>query len=211
MKKMLFLACMALTLAACEKDPDMNRLDADLVVYTDHDNNAAFDGYKTYFLPDSILEAGGYKASYWKDENAKALVDAVAQQMDSRGYTRLTDPEKKDQADVGVQLSYVAQTNHVVSYPSYGGWWDYGFWGPWWGGWYYPYPLSYSYDTQTMLIEMVDLTKKDTSEVKKQDIPVVWYVSMSGFMYGNGRVNQQLLLDGVNQDFEQSPYIQSNK
>ena len=43
--------------------------------------------------------------------------------MDSRGYTRLTDPEKKDQADVGVQLSYVAQTNHVVSYPSYGGWW----------------------------------------------------------------------------------------
>lgn len=211
MKKMLFLACMALTLAACEKDPDMNRLDADLVVYTDHDNNAAFDGYKTYFLPDSILEAGGYKASYWKDENAKALVDAVAQQMDSRGYTRLTDPEKKDQADVGVQLSYVAQTNHVVSYPSYGGWWDYGFWGPWWGGWYYPYPVSYSYDTQTMLIEMVDLTKKDTSEVKKQDIPVVWYVSMSGFMYGNGRVNRQLLLDGVNQAFEQSPYIQSNK
>lgn len=211
MKKMLFLACMALTLAACEKDPDMNQLDADLVVYTDHDNNAAFDGYKTYFLPDSILEAGGYKASYWKDENAKALVDAVAQQMDSRGYTRLTDPEKKDQADVGVQLSYVAQTNHVVPYPSYGGWWDYGFWGPWWGGWYYPYPVSYSYDTQTMLIEMVDLTKKDTSEVKKQDIPVVWYVSMSGFMYGNGRVNQQLLLDGVNQAFEQSPYIQSNK
>ena len=50
MKKMLFLACMALTLAACEKDPDMNQLDADLVVYTDHDNNAAFDGYKTYFL-----------------------------------------------------------------------------------------------------------------------------------------------------------------
>ena len=97
MKKMLFLACMALTLAACEKDPDMNQLDADLVVYTDHDNNAAFDGYKTYFLPDSILEAGGYKASYWKDENAKALVDAVAQQMDGRGYTRLTDPEKKDQ------------------------------------------------------------------------------------------------------------------
>ena len=32
MKKMLFLACMALTLAACEKDPDMNQLDADLVV-----------------------------------------------------------------------------------------------------------------------------------------------------------------------------------
>lgn len=211
MKKILFLACMAVVMAACEKDPDMEKLDTNLVVYTDHDNNVSFDGYKTYFLPDSILEAGGYKASYWKDENAKAIIDAVALQMDSRGYTRVTDPEKKDEVDVGVQLSYVAQTNHVISYTPYGGWWDYGFWGPWWGGWYYPYPVTYSYDTQTMLLEMVDLTKKDTSETKKQDIPVVWYVSMSGFMYGNGRVNQQLLLDAVDQAFDQSPYIQSNK
>ena len=205
MKKMLFLACMALTLAACEKDPDMNQLDADLVVYTDHDNNAAFDGYKTYFLPDSILEAGGYKASYWKDENAKALVDAVAQQMDSRGYTRLTDPEKKDQADVGVQLSYVAQTNHVVSYPSYGGWWDYGFWGPW-SGWYYPYPVSYSYNTNTLVMEMVDLTADEDGTQK--NLPVVWYASASGFQY-SGQFNQMMLQNSVVQAFEQSPYIKS--
>ena len=205
MKKMLFLACMALTLAACEKDPDMNQLDADLVVYTDHDNNAAFDGYKTYFLPDSILEAGGYKASYWKDENAKALVDAVAQQMDSRGYTRLTDPEKKDQADVGVQLSYVAQTNHVVSYPSYGGWWDYGFWGPW-SGWYYPYPVSYSYNTNTLVMEMLDLTADEDGTQK--NLPVVWYASASGFQY-SGQFNQMMLQNSVVQAFEQSPYIKS--
>ena len=73
MRKMLFFACLLLGLSACEKDPDMNQLDADLVVYTDYDKDADFGGYKTYFLPDSILEAGGHRATYWKDENAKPM------------------------------------------------------------------------------------------------------------------------------------------
>ena len=78
MRKMLFFACLLLGLSACEKDPDMNQLDADLVVYTDYDKDADFGGYKTYFLPDSILEAGGHRATYWKDENAKAIINKVA-------------------------------------------------------------------------------------------------------------------------------------
>ena len=49
MRKMLFFACLLLGLSACEKDPDMNQLDADLVVYTDYDKDADFGGYKTYF------------------------------------------------------------------------------------------------------------------------------------------------------------------
>ena len=62
MRKMLFFACLLLGLSACEKDPDMNQLDADLVVYTDYYKDADFGGYKTYFLPESILEAGGHRA-----------------------------------------------------------------------------------------------------------------------------------------------------
>ena len=27
----------------------------------------------------------------------------------------------------------------------------------WGGGWYYPYPVTYSYDTGTLIMEMVDL------------------------------------------------------
>ena len=76
MRKMLFFACLLLGLSACEKDPDMNQLDADLVVYTDYDKDADFGSYKTYFLPDSILEVGGYRATYWKDENAKAIINS---------------------------------------------------------------------------------------------------------------------------------------
>ena len=108
MRKMLFFACLLLGLSACEKDPDMNQLDADLVVYTDYDKDADFGGYKTYFLPDSILEAGGHRATYWKDENAKAIINKVAAEMDARGYTRILDPEKKEEANVGLQLSGLA-------------------------------------------------------------------------------------------------------
>lgn len=94
MKKILFImACMTgVFMASCEKDPDMGELDADLVVYTDHDSNTDFSSFQTYFLPDSILEASGVHASYWKDENAKMIISAVESQMNRRGYERITDP-----------------------------------------------------------------------------------------------------------------------
>ena len=95
MKKILFImACMTgVFMASCEKDPDMGELDADLVVYTDHDSNTDFSSFQTYFLPDSILEASGVHASYWKDENAKMIISAVESQMNRRGYERITDPK----------------------------------------------------------------------------------------------------------------------
>lgn len=205
MKKMFLLACMALLVSACEKDPDVGDLEANLAVYTDYDNDVDFGAFKTYFLPDSILEAGSHHASYWKDENALAIISEVESQMESRGYTRITDPEKMDEANVGVQLSYISQTTHVVTGGYFGGWWDYSFWGPW-SGWYYPYPVSYSYDTNTLVMEMVDLTA--TGDDGTQKLPVVWYADASGFDFG-GRYNLHLLEEAVVQAFSQSPYIKS--
>ena len=126
MKKILLLICMAAAVASCEKDPDMGELDSDMVVYTDHDSQTDFGDFQTYFLPDSILEAGGHHASYWKDENAQQLINAVETQMNNRGYRRITDPEQKTDADLGVQLSYIAQTTNIIS----GGYWGGGH------GWY---------------------------------------------------------------------------
>ena len=193
MKKLLFFACLMFALASCEKDPDMSELDTDLTVYTDYDSSADFGSYKTYFLPDSILEAGGHKATYWKDENAMKIIKAVESQMNERGYTRLTDPEDKDNADLGIQLSYVDESYQVVSGGYFGGWWDYGYWGPWWGGWYYPYPVTYTYSTNTLVMEMVDLTGDNAS----------------GAQY-SGMYNLQLLVNSVEQAFKQSEYIQCN-
>ncbi|HJD09773.1 MAG TPA: DUF4136 domain-containing protein [Candidatus Phocaeicola caecigallinarum] len=213
MKKNLFMAfgiIALMSLAACEKDPDMGQLDSDLVVYTDHDNSVDFSKYVTYYLPDSILEAGDIHTSYWTDNNALAIVGEVENQMNRLGYQRITDPTQKGNADVGVQLSYVSQTNTVISGGYWGGWWDPFYWGAGWGGWYYPYPVSYSYDTQALILEMVDLTGQDADNNQRQ-IPVVWYASASGFQFGSNRVNMQLLLDGVDQAFSQSAYLSTNK
>lgn len=209
MKKILFLIGVALGAVACEKDPDMGKLDADLVVYTDHDTNVDFGRFQTYFLPDSILEAGGRHAVYWKDDNAKMIIRKVQENLEKRGYVREMNPDKKDEVDFGVQLSYVSQTN-VVTGGYFGGWWDFGFWGPWWGGWTYPFPVTYSYDTNTLVIEMVNLTQKNVEGKKTDKLPVIWYASASGYQY-SGRFNQELLLNSVSQAFEQSPYIKSVK
>ena len=167
---------MALTIAACEKDPDLGQLDSDMVVYTDYDNETDFSKFQTYFLPDSILEAGSHHATYWKDENAQKLIDAVVAEMNSRGYQRITDPEQKS-------------------------------WGPWWGGWYYPYTVNYSYDTNTLVMEMVDLSDGGEENAK---LPVVWYADASGYQY-NSNYDIRLMTEAIGQAFEQSPYIQSNK
>ncbi len=205
MKKLMILLGAVLMLTSCEQDPDFDKMDANLAVYTDHDKDVDLTKMKTYYLPDSILEAGGHKATYWNDENSKAIVDKVAANMDKRGYERITDPNKKDEADLGLQLTYVAKNTQVVTTGGFGGWWDYGFWGPWWGGWYYPYPVSYSYDTNSLIIEMVGLDEKNgqTGTKDSSSLPVVWYASASGFDYG-GRYNQRLLESAVNQAFMQS-------
>ena len=74
----------------------------------------------------------------------------------------------------------------------YGGWWDAGFWGPYWGGgWYYPYPVTYSYDTGTLIMEMVDL-RQPVDQSNQNKLPVIWHAYASGLLYGNSHFNLQL-------------------
>ena len=207
--KKLFLFALAVTalFSSCEKDPDLNKLSSDYAVYTNYDSNVQFNKFNSYYLPDSILVAGsGLKAQYWKDENAQKIINEVVTEMDARGYTRIDDKEK---ADIGLQLSYAQSTTQIIS-PGYGygyGWWGAGFWGPFWNDWYYPYPVSYSYDTGTFVAEMVDLTDKPTDGNKKVDLPVIWHAYASSLMYNNSRIYMQLTLRAVEQAFAQSSYI----
>ncbi len=211
MKKLLFLAVMMVFFASCEKDPDLNKLDSSFTVYTNYDDEAAFENYDTFYLPDSILLGGqGMRTSYWKDENAQKLIQTVANELTDRGYTRIDEREK---ASLGVQLSYAEQTTQITGWVNgmydgwYGGWWDLGFWGPYWGGWYYPYPVSYSYDTGTLIMELVDLTARPSSDDSKVDLPVIWQAYTTGLLSGSSHINMSLAQESVNQAFEQSPYI----
>ena len=60
MKKYYFLLLAATAIfSSCEKDPDLSKMDSDFTVYTQYDPEADFSTASTYFLPDSILTAGG--------------------------------------------------------------------------------------------------------------------------------------------------------
>ena len=40
---------------ACEKDPDLSKLDNEYLVFTNYDKQADFASFTTYYLPDSVM------------------------------------------------------------------------------------------------------------------------------------------------------------
>ena len=112
MKKYLFIGLMAVLATSCEKDPDLSKLDNNFTVYTNYDSKTNFNDFKTYCLPDSILLIGqGMKAEFWKDENAQEIIKQVADEMDTRGYTRVKVIKN---ANIGLQLSFTRQTTQII-------------------------------------------------------------------------------------------------
>jgi len=108
MKKLIPFLLAVFVFTACEKDADTDNLDNKFVVYTNYDKAANFKQFNTYYLPDSILIIGDKdKQEYWSDANAQKIIDTYVFNMDNRGYTRVTE---REEADLGLQLSYVKNT-----------------------------------------------------------------------------------------------------
>ena len=105
MKKLIPLLMLVVAFAACEKDPDMGKLDNKYLVYTNYDTKADFKAFQTYYLPDSILIIGDKKeATYWKDDNAQEILKAYADNMNSRGYLRVDIQTHRSQPRPASQL-----------------------------------------------------------------------------------------------------------
>lgn len=207
MKKLIPILLAALTLTACEKGADLDKLEPRYVVYTNHDAQTDFSTLSSYYLPDSILLIGqSAQPEYATGEEAQAILRAWADNMESRGFSRT---DRRAAATLGLQVSYV-ESNHHFTAVDWTGWgWDYPwYWGPgywgFWGGWYYPFVVSYSYQTGTYLAELVDLTAPQGED---KNLPVVWNAYLSGALTGSNRMDEQLAIDAVNEAFAQSPYL----
>lgn len=208
MKKLFLFLLTAVAITACQKEPDLSDLDDDYVVFTDYDRLADFGTFTTFYMPDSILLiTEKQEATYWTNSEVKYILEALEENMTGRGYTRI---EEKGTADMGLQISYIENTNYLVNYVNnywwygYPGYWGPGYWGPGWtGGWYYPYPVVYSYSIGSFLIELIDLTDADNS----RRLRIVWDSYMAGYLSGSSRVNRDLAIQAVDQAFVQSPYL----
>ena len=209
MKKEFLVAFMAaFTLASCEKDADTDKLDNKFVVYTNYDKSADFKLFNTYYLPDSILIIGDKdKEEYWNDTNAQKIIDTYVFNMDNRGFMRVTN---REEADLGLQISYIKNTYIYTDYGypewwwGYPGYWDVPYWGYWGGGWYYPYVVNYAYSTGSFLTELLNL---DAPQGQNEKLPILWTAYMSGILSGSTDVNVSLAKQAVSQAFSQSNYL----
>ncbi|MBB1284030.1 DUF4136 domain-containing protein [Flavisolibacter sp. BT320] len=204
----LMTAMTLLAFSSCTKDPMRNLTAEESRIYiTNRDNNANFNGYKTYSIPDSvyIIDNNNMVGGQASAADLDALA-AVRGAMESRGYVRVN---RNQSPDLGINVSrlYNTSTNLVDLgnyWGGYGGFYDPFYWG--YGGYGYGYPPAYAFveSTEAMLsVDLLDLKNAATNN----RINVVW----NGLIRGSGIFTSTALTTGVQALFEQSPYLRTNQ
>lgn len=208
MKKILFISAAVLLLAACHKEPYPQDSDNEYLVYTSPGKDVNFKNYKTFDIADSLLVIGEKdKPVYSQSQSALALIQAYRINMEKAGF--IYTPSNPD-ADLGVQLTYVIKTERYVKYYDdpywwldYPGYWPSGYWGNW-TGYYYPRPVVYTYTTNALLADIVNLTGEQDAG---KPLEVLWTSYIGGPASSSLQLDIQRLTSAVDQAFVQSPYL----
>jgi hypothetical protein len=206
------LGVLALALfAGCASAPDEADRSQSIVI-TKFAPGVDFAKYRTFYLRPEIrtVDDDG-ELTPVSPSKAQPFLDATERAIEARGFT----PANKDDADLGVEMLY---TEHVsTTYWCYS-WWDPYYWGypPYWG--YYPY---YGCDATMWQSNMLATSITDLSQGPSRPdvdgeaggggmnstedrVTGVWF---SG-VYGVSLTSKDAL-DGINQAFTQSPYLEA--
>lgn len=203
----LALACFLVPVAlGCNKEPLDNMTDEESRIYiTDYDSTVNFNNFKTFSVSDSVALIQNGKKEMQLNDADKAYIQAVKDQMESRGFSLVS---REATPDIGLTVNRIVSTaTGVISTGSY---WDY--YGSYWDPYYWGYPgygyyLPYSYAVYqiregAVSVDMVNL--KDADESKK--LEVVW----TGLIRGSGIYTAQIAASQVKALFDQSPYLNSS-
>jgi len=197
-----FVGCVLLAiLGGCYPKGPIYYSDSDLVA-TNYDNGFDYTAQSTYALPDSVVHVVDPDERDPDIDRTydQTILDRLESNMDARGYTRVDDPFEAD---------FILQP-YVWSATSTGIIYDYGYWDwyyPPYGGWYPYYPWGgyvYSYTYGTVLVDIVD---KEGIDLEEEFIPVVWTGALNGALSENVSDVRNRIRDGIDQCFEQSPYL----
>jgi hypothetical protein len=173
------------------------------LVYSNYDPAADFTAKQTYAIPDKIMKidddlvAGG-DPNFIKEPYATQVLDKINLNMINNGWTKVTKDQNPD-----VLLAPVAFELTTTVYYGYGGYWDWWYGG--WYGWYYPYPVTTSYSTGSLVVTMLDNKKENESPDGKK--PAVWNFIVNGLLEGGSANFANRVSKGVDQAFIQSPYL----
>ena len=210
MRKILFISAAVLLMAACQKEPYTSDNDNSYLVYTSPGKDVNFTQYKTFDMTDSLLVIGqGSKPKYVRNDAVKAILLDFRRNMEARGFVYTPDAEA---ADLGVQLTYVIKTERFVQYYSdpywwldYPGYWPSGYWGNW-NGYYMPRPVTYTYTTNALLTDIVNLTGE-----QKEGTPleILWTSYIGGPAGSTIQGDVTRMTEAIDQAFKQSEYLKN--
>lgn len=207
MKKILLFSAAVLVIAACHKEPYPQDGDNEYLVYTSPGKDVDFSKFKTFDIVDSLLVIGqGDKPVYSQSQNALALIQEYRTNMEGLGY--IYTPSNPD-ADLGIQLTYIIKTERYVKYYDNPYWWlDYpGYWPGYWGNWYgyyCPRPVTYTYTTNALLADMVNLAAEKDAD---KPLEILWTSYIGGPAGSSYQNDVDRMKRAIDQAFTQSPYL----
>jgi len=176
------------------------------VVITAYDNQFNFANVRTYAMPDVVFEIEGTDEVDHRFDNL--ILEEIEKNMNARGYVRELYPLQNG-ADV-VVIASIGKTDRTWVGGGWWGWWGgwpgWGYWpgyGPGWGVWY-PWPVMGTFSTGTLYIEMLDPNDHDDVE---QQLPGRWAGALNGLLSSSASTDAQRIASGINQLFDQSPYL----
>lgn len=208
MKKILLISAAVMLLAACHKEPYPQDGDNQYLVYTSPGKDVNFTQFQTFDIADSLLVIGqSDKPMYSQSNNALALIQAFRTNMEKRGF--IYTPSDPD-ADLGIQLTYVIKTERYVQYYDdpywwldYPGYWPSGYWGNW-TGFYYPRPVTYTYTTNALLTDIVNLTGEEEAG---KPLEILWTSYIGGPAGASLQGDIKRMEAAIDQAFVQSAYL----
>ena len=212
MKKILFVSVLAVLAFSCQKEPYSQDGDGEYLVYTSPAKDVTFSDFRTFDIADSVLVIGQTKKPYYsKSNNALALIQAYRTNMEKLGY--IYTPSNPD-ADLGIQVTYIIKTERYLQYYDnpywwldYPGYWPAGYWGNW-HGFYYPRPVVYTYTTNALLADIVNLTTEMSAD---KPLEVLWTSYVGGPAGSSYQNDVERMKAAIDQAFVQSPYLKPSQ
>lgn len=183
------------------------------VVATAHDSSKNFGAVQKYVLLDTVVHVVIDSSNMIEigREFDDLIIDQIEENLQALGWTGVRfspgdTPPTPTADEVAVLVSATASRSTTIWYP----------WNPWWG-WYpgwgwgcvtcwpgYGYPVVTQTDAGTLAMNMIETLTTAPNDT----VPVVWIGALRGVLSSSGAASR--LTNGINQAFNQSPYLKGN-
>jgi hypothetical protein len=200
------LLLVAVVYGACTPGSEITAAESD-VVATLYSSSFDFGSVKRYAMPDSIFrlvdEENGSDSDFLTREDEVRILAQIESSFEDRGYVKV-DTNATPPPDF--QVIVAAQAVDYWNLYTYNPW--YGWWGYYW--WYYPPAtgVSYAYTIGSLFVQMGDFEERSPDDDATRTS--YWWGAMNGVLNDTSSNREKRVTNGINQMFEQSPYLKTD-